>query len=495
MKIKKLVRDFQDLQVKGSKEVEITGICANSQFVAPGNLFVARRGRTHDASRFIPDVIAAGAAAILTDMYDPSLKNIVQLIHPDILATEGLLAARYYQDPSHNLLTIGVTGTNGKTTTTTLIKHLLDTSGMLCGLIGTIEYIIGPHRHRASHTTPDVCSNHKMLAEMLREGCKAAALEVTSHALDQGRTAHIDFDIAVFTNLTVDHLDYHLNMESYAEAKQRLFNSLKKTSAAIINTDDPWARRMVECSPARVITYGLKSGADLSPKQLCLSPEGSHFMLPYEGQEVHFRLPLAGRFNVSNALAAIASAIAAGIPLTTIAASVATFEPVLGRLEPVPNNLGIRIFVDFAHTDDALDNTLCCLQELKRGRLFTVFGCGGDRDRTKRPKMAKASEKWSDLTIVTSDNPRSENPDTICAEIAQGFSQSSKYVIETDRRAAIAKAIQLARQGDIILIAGKGHESQQIFAHHTINFSDRAVAQDLCEQIAYKLNENRLTDK
>ncbi len=487
MKIKRLVKDIPDLVIKGSKETEITGICSNSHGVAPGNLFIAKKGLLHDGSRYIPDAINAGAAAVLTDMYDPSFKQIVQLIHPRVAEIEAILAAQFYQEPSQKLFMVGITGTNGKTTTASLVKHLLDRSSISCGLIGTIEYIIGPHRHSASHTTPDVCSNHKMLAEMVRENCQAAVMEVTSHALEQGRVAEIAFDVAIYTQLTPEHLDYHHTMEAYANAKQKLFNTLKtkqdKNSLAIINRDCPWHSHMLEGTSARVLTYGLTPEADLYAENLLLLPEGAHFSLRYQGQQVDFFLPLAGRFNVYNALAAIGVCLDKGIPLAVLAQHMATFPPVPGRLEPVPNALGIRIFVDFAHTHDALENTLRCLQELKAGKLITVFGCGGDRDRSKRAKMAQVSERLSDLTVVTSDNPRSEVPEAICAEIASGFSPKARYCIEVDRRAAIAHAIAESCPGDIIVIAGKGHEMQQIFAHRTISFSDRLIAQECCEQL------------
>lgn len=484
MKIRKLVKDIPGLTVKGSKEVEVTGVCANSQIVGPGNLFVAKMGRSYDGSRFIPDAVAAGAVAILTDMFDPSLKHVVQLIHPDIAKMEVLLTARFYGNPSERLFTVGITGTNGKTTTATLVKHLLDEAKALCGLIGTIEYIIGPHRHQASRTTPDLCSNQKMLAEMLREHCQAAVMEVTSHALDQGRVERIFFDVAVFTNLTAEHLDYHETMEKYAEAKQRLFLTLSakgsKKPVAVVNRDCPWHLKVIEGCPSRILTYGLNEGADIIARDVSLTADGSSFTVSYQDEEVEFKFPLAGRFNVYNALAAIGVGIAKGLSLNFIAHALSTFKPVPGRLEPVQNDLGLKIYVDFAHKTDALDNTLSTLMELKVGKLITIFGCGGDRDRGKRPKMAEVSEKWSDFTIVTSDNPRSEKPEEICNEIVKGFSPSAKYVIEIDRRKAIQKAIQMAKPNDIIVIAGKGHETHQIFAHQTFPFSDSAIAKELC---------------
>ncbi len=493
MRIKRLVKDIPLLQVKGSKEVDITGVCSNSQCIAPGNLFIAKKGRQHDGTRFIPEAIAGGAAAVLSDIYDPSLKNIVQLIHPNIEVAEALLATRYYNFPSERLFMVGITGTNGKTTIATLLKHLLDSVDISCGLIGTIEYIIGPHRHHASRTTPDLCANQKMLAEMVREGCEAAVMEVTSHALDQGRVVNIDFDVAIFTNLTPEHLDYHQTMEQYAEAKRLLFCNLYHTSdkkvglsqpVAIVNYDCPWHTKLLEDCQARVLTYGLSKEADLYAKDIQLSAEGSRFSLEYQGEQALFQIPLAGRFNVYNALAVIATGLCKGIALQTIADSLTRFTSVPGRLEPVPNPLGLKIYVDFAHTDDALENTLSCLQELKKGRLITVFGCGGDRDRGKRPKMAKVSEALSDMTIVTSDNPRSEKPEDICSEITRGFSNNAHFMVELDRREAIQKAIYLAQPDDIILIAGKGHERQQIFAHQTIEFCDVSVARELCEDIA-----------
>lgn len=490
MKIKRLVKDLQDIVVKGSKETEITGVCANSQTVAPGNLFVAKKGKTHDGSRYIADAIAAGAVAILTDMYNPSLKEVTQLIHPHVDHMEPILATRYHQDPSQKLFMVAITGTNGKTTTACLVKHLLDHTGLSCGLIGTIEYIIGPHRHSASHTTPDVCSNHKMLAEMVRESCRAAVMEVTSHALDQGRVAEIAYDAAIYTQLTPEHLDYHQTMEAYCHAKQKLFTTLQpkhgKAPLAIINRDCPWHHQMIAQTQARVLTYGLTPEADVHPNNLVLTADGARFHLHYQDQSADFTLPLAGRFNVYNALAAIALCADKGIPLEIIAQHLSTFSAVPGRLQRVNNALGIDIFVDFAHTHDALENTLSCLQELKKGRIITVFGCGGDRDRGKRPMMAQVSERLSDLTIVTSDNPRSEAPEAICAEIAAGFSPTARYQIEVDRRTAIARAIAEAQAGDIVVIAGKGHEACQIFAHLTIPFSDPLVAAECCEKLIRK---------
>lgn len=492
MKLKKLLKDLPIDIVKGSKDIDITGVCANSKLVAPGNLFIARKGRAEDGSLYIPEAVAAGAVAVLTDIYDPLLKKeVTQLIYPEVEKIEGLLAAHYYQFPSAEMYVAGLTGTNGKTTTSFLIKHLLDKLEGNCGLIGTIEYIIGQHRYQATRTTPDVSTNQKMLREMVNQGCRNAVMEVTSHALDQGRVENIDFDAAIFTNLTLDHLDYHRTMDHYAASKNLLFRNLdplkKKPNrpfpkTAIVNADNPWHHKILEGCRANIITYGLSEAANLTAKDIHLSSTGTSMKLCYQGQEASLSWPLVGRFNAYNCLAATAVGLSRGLPLNTIAEIMASAPSVSGRLEAVPNALGLKIYVDFAHSDDALLNVLECLQELKTGRIITVFGCGGDRDTTKRPKMAHVCEELADLVIVTSDNPRTEDPAEIARQIANGFSRQSSHLIELDRRKAIEIAIDNAAPEDIVLIAGKGHETYQIFAHKTIEFDDRKVAAQICQK-------------
>ncbi len=487
MKLKKLIKDIPVTEIKGSKEVEITGVCANSKLIAPGNLFIARKGRIEDGARFIPEAVAAGAAAILTDIYDPSLKSVTQVIHPQVSLIEGLIAAQYYQSPSHELYMVGVTGTNGKTTTSFLIKYLLDKIDLPCGLIGTIEYIIGQNRYQATRTTPDVSTNHKMLREMVLQGCKSAVMEVTSHALDQGRVMGIEYDVAIFTNLTLDHLDYHQTMENYCLAKNKLFCALdskkaKKTfpKTAIVNADSPWHMKMIEGCPAKIFTYGIENAADLQATNMTLTSTGTRCLISYQGKSIACHWPLIGRFNVYNCLAALATGLTRGVALEKLAKLIQAFPPVSGRLEPIANSLGLKIYVDFAHSDDALSNVFECLKELKEGRIIVVFGCGGDRDRSKRAKMAQACEEFADISIVTADNPRSEDPADIAKEIIKGFSRKESYIIELDRKRAIEKAIDMATPKDIVLIAGKGHEPYQIFAHKTIEFDDRKVAGQIC---------------
>lgn len=494
MKLRKLLKDIPFQKFKGSKDIEITGVCANSKLVAPGNLFIARKGQVIDGVQYIPEAIAAGAVAVVSDIYDPSFKDVAQIIHPDVASIEGLIAAHYYQFPSDEMYMVGVTGTNGKTTTTFLIKHLLDTLEGPCGLIGTIEYIIGQHRYQATRTTPDVTANHKMLREMINQGCRSAIMEVTSHALDQGRVQNIDYDVAIFSNLTLDHLDYHQTMDNYCAAKNKLFKghdpSRKKknkgsSKIAVVNADSLWMPRIIEGCKAPVLTYGMLDDADLKASNVQLTSSGTHFDLLYQGQKEAFSIPLVGRFNVYNTLAAISVGINRGAPLADIAQILRTAPAVPGRLQAVPNSLGIKIYVDFAHSDDALVNVLECLQELKTARIITLFGCGGDRDQTKRPKMAQAAEEYSDICIVTSDNPRSEDPVEIARQITKGFKHPNKHILEMDRRAAIERAIAMAHPDDIILIAGKGHETYQIFAHKTIEFDDAKVASQCCQQLSF----------
>jgi len=490
MKIKKLIKNYPEIIIKGSKELEITGICTNSKILAPGNLFVAKKGLTTDGTRYIPDAIAAGAVAVLTDIYDPNYKQLTQLIHPNIRQMEACLAETFYEYPSSQLYMVGITGTNGKTTVSYLVKHLLDHIQGPCGLIGTVEYVLGNHRLQATRTTPEVFINHKMLHEMVASGCKSAVMEVTSHALDQGRVENIDYDAALFTNLTQDHLDYHETMEEYCAAKSRLFsytnpNSLSPRKqypkVAIVNADDPWHAKVVHKSQRNIYTYGIDHDADLTATNIFFDINQTYFDVCYQGRKIPCILPLVGKFNVYNCLASLSLGLINGASLESLIKLVATFVSVPGRLEAVPNELSLKIFVDYAHTDDALKNILICLKEMKHRRIITVFGCGGDRDRSKRSKMAHVAGLYSDLCIVTSDNPRSESPNAIIDEIIVGFSSEDRYEIVVNRQEAIGRAIELASPDDIIIIAGKGHEKYQIYSHKTVEFDDRVVAQTICK--------------
>ncbi|MBN1915070.1 MAG: UDP-N-acetylmuramoyl-L-alanyl-D-glutamate--2,6-diaminopimelate ligase [Parachlamydiales bacterium] len=483
MKLKKLLKDIPYKEVKGSKEVEITGICGHSKMVAPGNLFIAKRGTQYDGTQFIPDALSAGACAVVTDIYNPFLENCVQIICDDINQVTPLLSANYYQKPSDELTTIGITGTNGKTTTAYLIRHILETAHIPTGLMGTIEYIVGDSRLMATHTTPDVIFNHRLLREMITKGCQAAVMEVTSHALEQKRTELIDFDIAIFTNITQDHLDYHLTMEKYQQAKSLLFSSLKESSRAILNADDPACTFFQENTKAKIMTYGIHNHADVHASHIVMSLVKTTFTLEYDSYTEEISLPLIGQFNVYNALAAIATGIALGIPIGSLKEALASFPKVPGRMEKIPTRGHNPVFVDFAHTPDGLENALKTLRQLAEGKIICIFGCGGNRDASKREKMGRVASQYADVSIITTDNPRLEDPKMIAEQIAAGFLEAQQFFIELDRKEAIRKGLSLAEKKDIILIAGKGHELFQIFANKTVAFDDRQVVRDFYHEI------------
>lgn len=464
MKLKKLVKDL-DVEVKGSKEVEVTGISSHSQFITPGSLFIAKKGKTFDGSEFISNAIETGAVAVLTDIYNPFLQGVVQIVTSDVNKLEALLAKRYYETEKHPLYLIGITGTNGKTTTAYIIHHLLPHFG----LMGTIETIMGKQRFQAQLTTADVVTNHKTLREMADQGLRGAVMEVTSHALDQNRVGEIQFDLAIFTNLSQDHLDYHGTMDEYFKAKLKLF---EKAHSKIYNLDDPRAKEFHEGT-----TFGIHNAADLQAKNIQISLEGTTFDLHMNGKVFPMKSSLIGEYNVYNVLAAIAAGLKKGERLSTLQKRLATFPGVPGRLERIENSRGIHLFVDFAHTPEALSNVLKTLHTLKKERIITVFGCGGERDQDKRPKMGAAAEEYSDQLIITSDNPRSEEPEAICKEIAAGL--STEAIIEVDRRSAIERGIFMAKENDIVLIAGRGHEPFQKIKGRLLPFDDREVAKEI----------------
>ncbi|MGH2612580.1 MAG: UDP-N-acetylmuramoyl-L-alanyl-D-glutamate--2,6-diaminopimelate ligase, partial [Rhabdochlamydiaceae bacterium] len=384
------------VHIRGGKDVDITGLSANSKNVAPGYLFIVKRGKTHEGSKFIPEAIEGGASALLTDTYDPFITEVSQVIHPDPASLELILAQRFYHDPAKQMQMIGVTGTNGKTTTTFLIKYLFEKHGEICGLVGTVAWMAGKKVFSPTLTTPDFLTLTQLFYEMAEAGSSTVVMEVTSHALQQQRVQGIDFQVGVFTNLTQDHLDYHKTMETYAEAKALLFNSLAPTAWAVINIDDPVSSVMTRRCQAHLLTYGLTSFAELRASHLKMTPHAMQFNIHYKGEVQLLKTQLIGRFNVSNILAAVGVALVHGMTLSNICKAMKSFTGVPGRLERVVNRKKIQVFVDFSHTPDALEKALKTLQEFKQGRLITVFGCGGDRDVKKRPLMGLIAEKLSD---------------------------------------------------------------------------------------------------
>ncbi|MBM3198884.1 MAG: UDP-N-acetylmuramoyl-L-alanyl-D-glutamate--2,6-diaminopimelate ligase [Chlamydiae bacterium] len=485
-KLSSLLLGVQGVEVRGRKEVMITGLANHSRRVSPGNLFFAKKGQVHDGRDFVREALDAGAVAIVSDLYNPFLpKQITQVICQDVGALEAHMATRFYEDPSHTLVMVGVTGTNGKTTSTYLIHHLAQVMGQEFGLIGTVEWRIRDRVLPSSSTTPDVLTLQKLLYEMRSAGCVGAVMEVSSHGLAQNRVQGVVFDIGLFTNLTQDHLDYHKTMEDYAKAKAKLFSFLRqegkiKHKAAVINIDSPWASTMMQGVQVPLLLYGFSKEADLRASQESLSLQGSRCLVSFRGEEALLSTPLIGKFNLYNCLGALGIYLAMGYPLHSLVQALTHIPQVPGRLERVENSLKKNIFVDYAHTEDALHNVLTTLREVVKGKIFCVFGCGGDRDRTKRPKMGRVVELLADEVFVTSDNPRSESPQAILIDILAGIQHQERVHVYLDREEAIAQAVQLLGPDDVLLLAGKGHETYQIFAHQTVHFDDRIVAKKYC---------------
>jgi UDP-N-acetylmuramoyl-L-alanyl-D-glutamate--2,6-diaminopimelate ligase len=406
----------------------------------------------------------------------------IQLISvPDSSLALAQLAQAANGDPAGKLTNLAVTGTKGKTTVTFLVRSCFQAAGQKCGLIGTVVYDTGLTFTDAPLTTPSCLTIAQKQAQMVKAGAKFMVIEASSHALDQNRLAAIDFRVAAFTNLTGDHLDYHKTTENYLVAKSKLFEKLAPDSVAVLNKQSPYSKQVAGQTKARILWFAVDEDADLSACVESIDSTGTTFTLQYRGDSIHIKTPLLGRYNVANHLAAAGLCLASGLDLKTIACGLASLAAIPGRLENVKPDAPFTILVDYAHTDDALDNVLSTLKPLCKGRLIVLFGCGGDRDKTKRPRMAKVAEKYADLLIVTSDNPRTENPDDIINEIVAGFVKpaSPKIKVEQDRRKAIALAVKSAKANDIVLLAGKGHENYQIIGKEKFPFSDKQIALDL----------------
>jgi UDP-N-acetylmuramoyl-L-alanyl-D-glutamate--2,6-diaminopimelate ligase len=460
-------------------DVNISAICSDSRKASPGCLFVACKGVKADGQDYITQAIANGAKVVVAEQITPRSPTgttlFLQVADTQLFLKDIL--QRFYTDPSKRIRVIGVTGTNGKTTVTYLLESVLHCAGKGCGIIGTVNYRFGQRVLKAPNTTPGVVDIYHYLSEMIDAGMDYCAMEVSSHALDQGRVAGIDFRGAIFTNLTSDHLDYHLNQEEYFQAKARLFTQLAPKAFAFINRDDSFGRRLLEMTPAQKMTYGLDQHSDLWAKEIRLSLSGTTFQLITPVGKIPIRTSLIGRHNISNILGVAAASISEGIPLEAIAEGVERLTTVPGRLEPIQQGQKFFVFVDYAHTEDALKNVLGSLRKVSTAKIILVFGCGGDRDKTKRPLMGKVAGELADLSIITNDNPRSEDPQDIIAQIQKGFTRGENKII-ADRKAAIEYALNIAQEGNIVLIAGKGHEDYQIFRDRTVPFDEREIVKD-----------------
>lgn len=497
MRLSRLLRAVPGAScVKGPSDADITSLTQDSRTVEAGSLFVVVKGVKADGAKYVQDAIAKGAVAIASEDDVEVAEGTVLVRVPDARRAVAMLAARMHGDPSREMAVYGVTGTNGKTTGTYLVEGILRAAGGVPGVIGTISYRYADVNKVADNTTPDAVAFQKLLAGMRSAGVTHVAMEVSSHALDQARVDGTAFDVVAFTNLTRDHLDYHGDMDTYFKSKRRLFTDLlgespKSPRAAVVNLDDPKGKDFAEATPVgvRVVTYGRDpaGNADVRPLEVDMSEKGirARFATPLGA----FRLdsPLVGAYNLSNLLCATAVGIAFGFGLGAIDAGLSGNPGAPGRLERVTNAKGITVLVDYAHTPDALENVLQAVKGFAPGRILTVFGCGGDRDRTKRPLMGGIACRLSDVAIVTSDNPRTEKPEAIVAEIVAGcqgahFASVDQartdrgYVVEVDRRSAIQAAAKIAQRGDVVVIAGKGHEDYQIVGTTKHHFDDREEA-------------------
>ncbi|MEG6616424.1 UDP-N-acetylmuramoyl-L-alanyl-D-glutamate--2,6-diaminopimelate ligase [Peptococcaceae bacterium 1198_IL3148] len=485
MLLKDVVAELDVCHLEGSLDFDIQGIAYDSRKVQPGFLFVAIKGFVTDGHDYINQAIQNGASAVIVER--PMTAAVPTIQVADSRIALALTAAKFYHYPSNKLTITGVTGTNGKTTTTYLIAAIYKAAGSKVGLVGTIQNLVGGKETPATNTTPESLDLQQLFDNMVNAGVTHATMEVSSHALALNRTYGVEFDAAVFTNITQDHLDFHQNMEDYAAAKAKLFTM---APLAIINADDGRAQDVIAASKGTVVTYGIRRAADVGVKDVQLTAQGVSFITTGKYGEHKLNLKLTGEFNVYNALAAFTLGVAQGYDVEVVIKALAGVTGVAGRFELVDRGQPFAVVVDYAHTPDGLENVLKAAKAITTNRLIAVFGCGGDRDRTKRPIMGEIGTKYSDLAVITSDNPRTEEPDQIIAEVLEGVQRAvdldHSYKVLADRREAINYAIKEAKPGDVVVIAGKGHETYQIIGKTKYDFDDRLVAAQALESLGYK---------
>ncbi len=501
MKLEKLLKDVDVLDVYGNTDIGISDVAYDSRRVSAGSLFVAIPGLKHDGHAFIPEVFKRGAIAVVGEKRKESLPDDVpsNLTYVRVGRSRRALAQianSFYGYPSRKLVLVGITGTNGKTTTSFLLESIFNAWNKKTGVIGTINYRYAGIEEKAPVTTPESLDLQGFFSRMISHGVTHVVMEVSSHALDLERVYGCDFNAAVFTNLSQDHLDYHVNLDRYFECKLKLFcehlaSSKAHQPLAVVNADDRYGCKIPDRTFCRTITYSFKRNADIYPKRWNIGTEGIRATIATPAGDIEVRSPLLGRLNLYNIMAAVGTAVGLGVPEDAVRRGLENVYRVSGRLESIPNDLGIGVIVDYAHTPDAMEKALECVKEITRGRLIVVFGCGGDRDRTKRPLMGEVAAKYANLVIVTSDNPRSEDPVEIIEDIKAGLNksgcrflesdenavaESGGYLVEPDRRRAIRMAIEMAVPGDLVFVGGKGHEDYQILGDRRIHFDDREEA-------------------
>lgn len=499
MVLRELMKDLRDAEVKGKENSTITGLAYDSRQVTPGSLFVAVRGHRVDGHAFLQEAVTRGAEAVVVEtnaassLRGAALGAATVITVPNSRRALAVLANTFYDYPSRHLGLIGVTGTNGKTTTTYICKAILTSAGQKTGLLGTVAYHLGDHAEKASHTTPESLDLQRLLSGMVRGGMAYGVMEVSSHALTQERVYGCLFDVAVFTSFSRDHLDFHGTLENYFQAKLTLFTTLGRDNGkafprrAIINSDSAWGERVVRGTSGERWTFSLdKKDADLRAEDLSLGRDGMSFTAVTPQGRFPVRSRLTGRYNVSNLLAGIGVALSQEVSVEAIQAGIEGLPQVPGRFEKIDEGQDYLAVVDYAHTEDALRRLLIAVGEVVRGRVILVFGCGGDRDRGKRPAMGKVAAALSDAVIITSDNPRSEEPLEIIRQIEKGLEEglslskgrAKGYEIIPDRREAIERALSLAGRGDGVIVAGKGHEVEQIIGEKRLPFDDREVTRE-----------------
>lgn len=487
MKLEQLLSGIEYTIVSGETAVEIAAIHYDSRRVQPGSIFVCISGFKTDGHQYVQKAVAGGAAAILVEK-DLALwpEQVTVIKTEDTRTALGVLASNFFGRPSSHLKVIGVTGTNGKTTTTHLIRAILEEAGEKTAIMGTLYARVGDCERDLGHTTPEAVEIEEFMAFSREQGARYLAMEVSSHALDLHRVDQIDFHAGIITNLTQDHLDYHHTMENYRQAKLKLFGMIPfgKGRYCVVNEDDPCAPEFKAVPATQCITFGVKNQADIMAADITLSLTGSRFTVKYGQDNFIVNIRLIGLFSVYNALAAIACAFGEGISPGIIKSALEKVQGVPGRFEQVPSKHDFTVIVDYAHTPDGLENILQIGRQITEKRMITVFGCGGDRDRSKRPLMGEIAARYSDFCVVTSDNPRSEEPADIINDIVPGLErvENSRYAVIIDRREAIRHAIHLARTGDLVIIAGKGHETYQLVKGQVLDFDDRRVAAEILQE-------------
>ena len=481
MKLREVLEGVPNSVIEGQLDVDISGITHDSRKVQSGNVFVAVQGEKMDGFAFIEEALQNGAQAVLSKRKKPDLfpKTWIQVL--DDREALGLCSANFYGHPSRKLKIVGITGTKGKTTISYILEEILKKANQVPGVIGTIAYR-GPNINiSAKHTTPEASDLQKMLRQMVDGGATHCIMEVSSHALELKRVTGVEFDVVVFTNLSGEHMDYHQNMDSYFEAKKKLFHVGRNNRTAVINTDDDWGKKLISNISMEFLSVGLFPPAMVCAEKFEFDTNGTWFTAKFPSGTITLFSHLLGKPNLYNTLSSLAVSLALNIPTDAIREGLAALQGVPGRFEKIQNSLGIHIYIDYAHTDDALKNLLETAQNLAREKIILVFGAGGDRDKTKRPRMGAIAGKLADLTILTSDNPRTESPSAIISDIEQGIRTTGpkKYLILPDRKEAIKKAFSLARKDDMILVAGKGHENYQILGNKIIPFSDKDVIHEI----------------